>query len=110
MIEKIEKKETLPENMGIIPILKMKKVIFFRLSLFFHVKPFLLSTISFRYHIFFPKFSLAESDTVGPQLFTWSKIFSKLSHQRTEIVFSLIKHSPYSRMRFDLRIKGVKEF
>ena len=29
MIEKIGKQENLPENMGIIPILKMKKVIFF---------------------------------------------------------------------------------
>ena len=38
MIEKIGKQENLPENMGIIPILKMKKVIFFRLSLFSHAK------------------------------------------------------------------------
>ena len=29
MIEKIGKQENLPENMGIIPILKMKKGIFF---------------------------------------------------------------------------------
>ena len=29
MFEKIGKQENLPENMGIIPILKMKKVIFF---------------------------------------------------------------------------------
>ena len=29
MVEKIGKQENLPENMGIIPILKMKKVIFF---------------------------------------------------------------------------------
>ena len=41
MIEKIGKQENLPENMGIIPILKMKKGIFFRLLLFSHVKPFL---------------------------------------------------------------------
>ena len=66
MIEKIGKQENLPENMGIIPILKMKKVIFLRPSLFFHFKPFLLSTTSFRYDIFFPKFSLTESDTVAP--------------------------------------------
>ena len=75
MIEKNGKQEILPENIGIIPILKMKKFIFFRLSLFSHVKPFLLSMTSFRYHIFFPNFSLTESDTVGPQLFTWSKKF-----------------------------------
>ena len=49
MIEKIGKQENLPEDMGIIPILKMRKVIFFRLSLFFHVEPFLLSSTSFRY-------------------------------------------------------------
>ena len=85
MFEKIGKQENLPENMGIIQILKMKKLFFFRLSLFFHVKSFLLSTTGFRYHIFFPKFSLTESDTVGPQLFTWSKKFSKLSHQSAEI-------------------------
>ena len=87
MIEKIGKQVNLPENMGIIPILKMKKVIFFRLSLFSHAKPFLLSTTSCRYHIFSPKFSLTESDTVGPQLFTYSKKFLKLSHQSAEIIF-----------------------
>ena len=64
-------------------------VIFFRLSLFSHAKTFLLSTTSCRYHIFSPKFSLTESDTVGPQLFTCSKKFSKLSHQSAEIIFFL---------------------
>ena len=81
MVEKIGKQENLPENIGIIPILKMKKFIFFRLSLFSHVKPFLLSMTSFRYHIFFPKFSLTDSGTVGPQLFTLPKKISKLPHQ-----------------------------
>ena len=67
MVEKIGKQENLPQKMAIISILKMKNVIFFRLLTLFHVKPFLLSTPSFRYPIFFPKFFLTESDTVGPQ-------------------------------------------
>ena len=85
MIEKIGKQENLPENMGIIPILKMKKVIFFRLSLFSNVKSFLLSTTCFRYHIFFPEIFF---DGIG---YTWSsavhlvKNFPKLSHQSVEI-------------------------
>ena len=90
MIEKNRIQENLPENMSIIPILKIKKLIFLRLSLFSHVKPFLLSTTSFRYHIFFPKFSLTESDTVGPQLFTWTKK-SRRSHQSAEIFFNKSK-------------------
>ena len=53
--------------------LKLKLINMIRLLLFSHAKPFLLSTTSCRYHIFSPKFSLTESDTVGPQLLTWSK-------------------------------------
>ena len=75
MIEKIGKQENLPQKMGIISILKMKIVIFFRFFIFLHVKTFLFSTPCFRYPIFFLNFFLTESDTVGPQLFTWSKIF-----------------------------------
>ena len=87
MIEKIGKQENLPENMGIIPILKMKKVIFFRLFLFFRVKPFLLSTTSFRYHIFFLEVFF---DGIG---YSWSsavhlvKKILKLSHKSAEIIF-----------------------
>ena len=63
--------------------IKNVKSYFFRLSLFFHGKSF--------YYLFFPNFSLTKSDTVGPQLFTWSTKFSKLSHQSAEIIFLIIK-------------------
>ena len=75
MIEKIGKQENLPQKMGIISILKMKILIFFRFFIFLHVKTFLFSTPCFRYPIFFLNFFVTESDTVGPQLFTWSKKF-----------------------------------
>ena len=68
MIEKIGKQESLPENMGIIPILKMKKV------------------------IIFPKFSLTESDTVGPQLCSPGQKNSRNYHIKApSLFFSLIK-------------------
>ena len=86
MIEKIGKQENLPENMGIIPILKMKKVFFVFLYSFtlnrFYCRRLVFDTIYFSRN-----FSLTESDTVGPQLFTWSKKISKLSHQSAEIIF-----------------------
>ena len=89
MIEKIGKQENLPQKMGIISILKMKNVIFFRLFIFFHVKPFLLSTPIFRYPIFFPNYFLTKSDTVGPQLFTWSKIFRNYHIKAPKFVLEL---------------------
>ena len=59
--------------------IKNEKVIFFRLFLFFPIP------------IFFPKFSLTESDTVGPQLFTWSKKFRNYHIKAPKLFFSLIK-------------------
>ena len=65
MIEKIGKQENLPQKMGIISILKMKIVIFFRFFIFLHVKTFLFSTPCFRYPIFF----LIFFDGIG---YSWS--------------------------------------
>ena len=84
MIEKIGRQENLPENMRIIPILKMKKFIFFVFLYSFTLNFFCRRQVSDTIYSF-PKFSLTESDTVGPQLLTWSKKILKLSHQSAEI-------------------------
>ena len=87
MIEKIGKQENLPQKMGIISILKMKIVIFFRFFIFLHVKTFLFSTPCFRYPIFFLNFFF---DGIG---YSWSsavhlvKNFLKLSHQQFKNIF-----------------------